>query len=117
MALRYDLYHNPRCRKSREALELLREHDIEPNIILYLQNPPTKAKLKKLAKLLGKKPIEFTRAKEKIFKELGLSRNSSDTEILDAMTNHPILIERPILVKDSKEAILGRPPEDVLKLL
>jgi len=112
----YDLYHNPRCRKSREALALLQEHDIEPNIVLYLKNPPTKTELKKLAKLLDKKPIEFTRTKEKIFKELGLTKENSDTEILDAMASHPILIERPILVKDNKKAIVGRPPEKILNL-
>lgn len=113
----YTIYHNPRCSKSRQALALLQENNIEPNIVLYLEDNLTKPELKKLAKLLNKKPLEFTRTKEADFKLAGLTKQSSDEEIFDAMTKYPKLIERPIVVKDDKQAKLGRPPENVLEII
>ncbi len=113
----YTIYHNPRCSKSRQALELLEKNNINPEIVLYLENKLTKPELKKLAKLLDKKPLEFTRKKEADFKLAGLTKESSDEEIFDAMIKYPKLIERPIVVKDNKQARLGRPVEDILEIV
>jgi len=112
----YTILHNPRCRKSRETLALLQEKGIDPEIILYLESPQSQRRLKEIAGFLGLSPIEFTRTKEKRFKELGLSKMSSDAEILKAMAANPILIERPIVIRDNKKAAIGRPPENVLAL-
>jgi arsenate reductase len=114
---KYTILHNPRCRKSRETLALLEKEGIEPKIILYLENPPTKKRLKEIAKLLNKKPIEFIRTHEKPFAELGLSKDDSDEALFVAMTEHPILIERPIVIKNNKEAIIGRPPENIFDII
>lgn len=113
----YVIYHNPRCRKSRETLALLQEKGIEPEIRLYLEEAPKADELKNIAKMLGMKPIEFTRKRESAFKELELTKETPDQELLACMAAHPILMERPIVVKDSKKAVLGRPPENVLELL
>ena len=111
------ILHNPRCRKSRETLALIEEAGIKPEIVLYLEDSPSKSRLTEIADLLGMKPIEFTRTKEAAFKEAGLSKESSDKDVIDAMAKFPILIERPIVIKDSKKAVLGRPPENVKDLL
>jgi len=113
----YTIYHNPKCGKSRQALALLQQHNINPEIVLYLENKLTKSELKKIAKLLNKKPIQFTRAKEPEFKLAKLTNKSSDEEILDAMVTYPKLIERPIVVKDGKQARLGRPVENILEII
>ncbi len=113
----YHIYHNPRCSKSRQTFQLLKDNGIEPEVILYLENPPNKSELQDIAKLLGMKPIEFTRRKESEFKQAGLSKDSSDVEVLNAMVKYPKLIERPIVIKDNKKAVLGRPPESVLGIL
>ena len=113
----YKIYHNPRCSKSHQTLQILTEHDIDPEIILYLENPPSKNELKNIAKLLGMKPIEFIRKKEPDFKIARLNKDSSDEDVLSAMTKYPKLIERQIVIKDKKKAVLGRPPENVLGIL
>ncbi len=111
------LYHNPRCSKSRDALNLLREKGIEPEIILYLETPPDAKTLKLLLAQLGIAPRDLLRKGEDAYKELGLADNSlSDTALINAMVAHPKLIERPIAIKDGK-AVIGRPPENVLQLL
>ncbi len=111
------LYHNPRCSKSRQTLALLQEHGIEPQIVEYLQTPPDAATLTSLGDMLGMAPREFMRRKEDVYKEQNLGDESlSDDELRAAITNHPILLERPIVVRDGKAAI-GRPPENVLELL
>lgn len=112
------LYHNPRCSKSRETLALLQARGEQPEIVEYLQNPPSLAELKGIAAKLGKQPLEFMRTGEARFKELGLSKSDQRPadEWLELMHENPILIERPILVKDDKAA-LGRPPEAVLDIL
>ncbi|NIQ15054.1 MAG: arsenate reductase (glutaredoxin), partial [Candidatus Dadabacteria bacterium] len=108
------LYHNPRCSKSRATLELLESRGFQPEIIEYLKTPPNSETLKEILKLLGLTPREIMRNKETAFKEAGLdNENLSDDEIIAAMIEHPILIERPILVANGKAAI-GRPPENVL---
>jgi len=109
------IYHNPRCRTSRTALDLLRKRGIEPEIIEYLKTPPSKTELARLLKLMGKTPRELLRPKEA--KEAGLAKPGlSDAAIIEGMVKHPIAIERPIVVKGNR-AVLGRPPEAVLKLL
>ena len=112
------IYHNPRCSKSRATLELLNRHGVRPTIINYLETPPSKVELKRLLKLLGKKPQEMIRFKETVAKEHSLSLEDDRTEDawLQIMIDHPILIERPIVVIGNKAA-LGRPPEAVLSIL
>lgn len=115
--MKVTIYHNPRCSKSRAALELLREHGIEPEIIEYLRTPPDAATLKKLLKKLGMKPRELLRTSEPPFRELDLAASDkSDADLIAAMTTHPILIERPIVVVDD-QAVVGRPTERVLEIL
>lgn len=111
------IYHNPRCSKSRETLQLLESRGIKPNIVLYLETPPDAQTLKSLLKKLGLKPRELIRQKEAEYKELGLQDASlSDEQLIEAMVKHPKLIERPIVVQGNKAA-LGRPPERVLEIL
>lgn len=111
------IWHNPRCGTSRKALALLRERGIEPDVVEYLSSPPTRAEITKVLKLLGAKPRQIMRTKEPLYKELGLGDESvSDARLIDAMVGHPILIERPIVIRGSRAA-LGRPPEKVLEIL
>jgi arsenate reductase (glutaredoxin) len=109
------IYHNPRCGKSRATLALLEERGIEPRVVEYLKTPPDKAELKRLLKMLGMTPQALLRPKEA--KEAGLDRPGlSDEAIIAGMVEHPIVIERPIVVSGGRAAI-GRPPEAVLKIL
>lgn len=111
------LYHNPRCSKSRQALALLQEHGIEPDVRLYLENPPSAAELKKLLAALGIRARDLLRTGEDAYKTLELQQESlSEAALIKAMVSHPKLIERPIAIKSDK-AIIGRPPENVLALL
>lgn len=111
------IYHNPKCAKSREALKLLETRGIKPNIIDYLKTPPSKSELAGLVKLLGIEPRALLRTKEPEYKQAGLANPGlSDSAVLQAMVKYPKLIERPIVVAGSKAA-LGRPPENVLKIL
>lgn len=113
----YTIYHNPRCSKSRQTLQLLQEHGIEPVIRLYMDDPVCADELDQLLNLLGRKPSELVRSGETAFKERGL-RDSQTTEaqIRQAMLEEPRLIERPVVVF-GKTAVLGRPPENVLDLI
>ena len=111
------IYHNPRCSKSRQTLELLRRQGLEPGIIEYLKNPPDKSELNRILNLLGLAPRELMRKKEDAYKANGLDGgNPSDDQLVDAMIEHPVLIERPIVLANGKAAI-GRPPENVLEIL
>lgn len=111
------IYHNPRCTKSRQTLQLLRDHGIEPGIIEYLQTPPDKKTLTGILAMLGIGPRELMRRNEAPWKELGLDNPAiGRNELIEAMLKHPILIERPIVVAGKKAAI-GRPPEKVLEIL
>jgi len=110
------IYHNPRCSKSRQTLELLRERGIEPEVVDYLKDAPSAKRVKELVALLGIQPHALLRAKEAPYAELGLSKQSSLDEIAQAIAEHPILLERPIVVNGRKAAI-GRPPENVLAIL
>lgn len=109
------IYHNPRCGKSRQTLALLEERGVKPEIIEYLKTPPDRATLKRLLKLLGLSPRELLRKKEAA--EFGLDRPGlSDEQIITGMIENPIVIERPIVVRGERAA-LGRPPENVLRIL
>ena len=110
------IWHNPRCSKSRMTLALLEEQGIEPAIRLYLDDVPSAEELNDVIQLLGIKPWELLRRGEQIFKELGLNKESGDTVLIAAMSQHPILIERPVVIHGGRAA-LGRPPENVLGLL
>ncbi|MFM1876410.1 MAG: hypothetical protein RL266_2147 [Bacteroidota bacterium] len=110
------IYHNPRCTKSRETLQLIREAGIEPQIVEYLTDIPTEAELKELIQMLGIKPSDLLRRGEADFKDNFNGKELSDDEWITAMVKYPKLIERPIVVKQ-KKAVLGRPPENVKTLL
>ncbi len=111
------LLHNPRCSKSREALALLRERGVEPDVVEYLKQPPTAAELDALLKQLGLEPRQLMRKGEAIYKELGLDDPAlTRGALITAMVENPILIERPIAT-DGTRAVVGRPPEKVLELL
>jgi arsenate reductase len=110
------IYHNPRCSKSRQALELLQENNISPEIILYLEQTPSKKELKAVLGKLVMSARDLVRTSEEAYKALDLSNpDLSDDQLLDAMINEPKLIQRPIVVAGSR-AVIGRPPENVLDL-
>lgn len=111
------IYHNPRCTKSRQTLALLEERGIQPKVIEYLVTPPTEAELKRLLKLLGISPRELLRTKEEEYKQAKLDKpDVTDAEIIRAMIKYPRLMERPIVVVGDRAA-LGRPPENILKII
>ena len=115
--MRITIYHNPRCSKSRQTLELLRDQGIEPVIIEYLKTPPDQKTLKALLKKLGLSARQLMRRNEQAYKEAGLDNPGlSEADLIEAMVEQPVLIERPIVINGNKAA-LGRPPEDVLKIL
>ncbi|MGV0642220.1 arsenate reductase (glutaredoxin) [Mycolicibacterium sp. XJ879] len=109
------IYHNPRCSTSRKTLELLRENGIEPTVIQYLKTPPSRAELEKMIADAGIDVRTAVRKKEAVYTELGLA-DASDDELLDAMVEHPILIERPFVVTP-KGTRLGRPIDAVREIL
>ena len=111
------IYHNPRCSKSRQTLDLLKQEGINPKIVLYLEEPPSESDLTKILDLLGIEPRELLRTGEVEYKELNLKDMAlDDSEIIKLMSENPKLIERPIVVS-SNQAIIGRPPENVLNLI
>lgn len=115
--MRDQLLHNPRCSKSREALKLLQERGVDVPVVEYLEQPLNKAQLKELCALLGVKPVQLVRTKEALFEELGLSVDKgSDASWIAVLAEHPRLMERPILVYRGRAAI-GRPTENLLKIL
>jgi arsenate reductase (glutaredoxin) len=109
------IYHNPKCGKSRQTLDLILERTKEVKIVEYLRTPPTKQDLKNILKKLNLKAIQIIRTKEKEFQET-INKDLSDEELIDLIIHNPILLERPI-VTNKESAIIGRPPENVLKLL
>lgn len=111
------IFHNPRCSKSRAALDLVRKTGVEPEVVEYLKTNPSFDEIQSLLKLLGLEPRKFMRKGEAIYKEAGLAdSNLSRDQLIQAMVDHPILIERPIVIANGKAAI-GRPPEKVLEIL
>jgi arsenate reductase len=110
------VYHNPRCSKSRQALELLRQRGHEPEIVEYLKAPPSANAVKELIELLGVAPQELLRKKEAPYAELGLGKEPSKADVAKAIAAHPVLLERPVVVV-GKRAVIARPPERALELL
>ena len=110
------LWHNPRCSKSRTALKLLEDAGATVAVRLYLQDPPSLADLAAVHKALGRPAIDMVRTGEAAFRAAGLSKTDADAALLQAMADHPILIERPVAIRGGR-AVVGRPPEDVLTLL
>lgn len=111
------IYHNPRCSKSRQTLQLLEDKGISPEIILYLETPPDKATLLELLDKLAMSPRQLLRKSEAEYKENNLKGTAlSDAQLVDFMVKYPKLIERPIVINGDKAA-LGRPPESVLEIL
>ncbi|MBD3789801.1 MAG: arsenate reductase (glutaredoxin) [Campylobacterales bacterium] len=110
------IWHNPRCSKSRNALELLEEKGVETEVVKYLDTPPAKEEIREVLKLLHISARELMRTKEDIYKELDLKNETDEDKLIDAMIENPKLIERPVVIKDGK-AVIGRPIEKVLKLL
>jgi arsenate reductase len=110
------IYHNPRCSKSRAACELIAAHGIEAEVIDYLATPPSREELLVLLDKLGMEAEDIVRRSEAVFKESYAGREMSDEQWLDALIAHPILIERPIVVRGDK-AVIGRPTEKVIALL
>ncbi|MEE9491769.1 MAG: arsenate reductase (glutaredoxin) [Gammaproteobacteria bacterium] len=111
------IYHNPRCSKSRQTLELLNEKQIDAEIIEYLKTPPDTTEIKHILKMLGLKPRELMRTWETEYKEAGLDNpDLTNDQLIQSMVDHPKVIQRPIVIKDGKAAI-GRPPETVLDIL
>lgn len=108
------IWHNPRCSKSRQTLQLLNDNGITPDVVEYLKTPPTEAELKQVLSLLKLSPRELMRTKEAEYKALNLSE-ANDDALIAAMLATPKLIERPIVVHNGKAAI-GRPPEQVLEI-
>lgn len=110
------IYHNPRCSKSREGLEILENSGEKFEVIRYLEDIPSVAELKEVIACLGIAPVDLVRKNEAIWKEAYKGKNMSDEEIITAMIEHPRLIERPIVIKNAK-AVIGRPPEKIKSLL
>ena len=111
------IYHNPRCSKSRQTLQLLKDHEIEPVVIEYLQSPPSAAELEQILALLDMEPRDLMRKKEVPYKEHNLGDAAlSRAELIAAMIENPILIERPFVTTSHKAAV-GRPPENVLEII
>ncbi len=123
------IYHNPRCSKSRQALNLLEQQGIKPRIVEYLKTPPSASEIKRVLRLLGLRPRDLLRKKEMEYKKAKLDDpDLPDEAVIRAMVKYPVLIERPIVIvedrgrasiekKPAARAALGRPPENVLEIL
>jgi len=117
MANSIKVYHNPRCSKSRQTMELLSEKGVQTDVIEYLKTPPSKKDLQEILNMLGLQPRQLMRTHEAEYKNNNLADESlTPDQLIDAMVKFPKLIERPIVVSNGKAAI-GRPPESVLEIL
>jgi arsenate reductase len=115
--MKVTIYHNPKCSKSRQTLQLLQGKGIEPEIIEYLKTPPSKTRLRDILKMLQLEPRDLMRKKETLYKEAGFDDEQlTKDQLIEKMVAHPGIIERPIVVASGKAAI-GRPPERVLDIL
>ncbi len=116
--MKITIFHNPKCSKSRQTLQLLQEKELQINIVEYLKEPPSKEILLQTLSHLNMQPRELMRKNEPIYKELNLANPAlSHDELIDAMLKNPILIERPIVIVDDNKAALGRPPENILRII
>lgn len=106
------IWHNQKCSKSREAMEILTKTECDVDVVKYLEATPSKEEIKSVLKMLSIKPRELMRTKEEIYKELNLKEICDDEALIEAMLKHPNLIERPIIIKGNK-AIIGRPTEKI----
>jgi len=116
MSVKFEIYHNPRCSKSRQTLKLLRDSGIEPKIIEYLKETPSAAELKKVLAKLDLKPQDIIRKGEQIYKDRFKNLDFTDEEWVDILVENPKLIERPIVLKGNR-GVIGRPPENIETLL
>ena len=113
----FTIYHNPRCSKSRQTLEILTKQNVDTEIVLYLETPPSAEEVTSILQKLGLSSRDIIRKGEEEYKLLNIKDQSlTENELITFMSENPKLIERPIVVKDDK-AIIGRPPENVLSLL
>lgn len=110
------IYHNPRCRKSREALQLIKDKGHHPTVFEYLKEPLSEKELKEVVQLLGVKAHDLLRKGEQEFKDHVKGKDLSENEVINLMMTHPKLIERPIFI-NNKKAVVGRPPEKILEIL
>lgn len=110
------IYHNPRCSKSRETLNLLKERGLEPTVIEYLKTPPSISELHIIIHQLGIKPVQLVRKSEALYKDRYANKTFTDEEWLQILVQNPILIERPIFINNGK-AVMGRPPQNVFGIL
>ena len=113
----FTIYHNPRCSKSRQTLELIRGKGVEPEIVLYLEDVPAVEDIQDALQMLGMKPIDIIRKNEAEFKEHFAGADElTDEQLIGLMRLYPKVIERPIVVNKGK-AVIGRPPENVMEIL
>lgn len=110
------IYHNPRCKKSREGLAILEASGKDFKIIKYLDEVPSKDEIKSILEQLGISPIDLVRTQEKIWKESYKGKTLTNSELIKALHEHPKLIERPIVINNNK-AVIGRPPENIKEIL
>ena len=110
------IYHNPRCKKSRETLHILQEKGVEPSVVKYLDNPLDKKSLQAICKKLGIEATDLLRKNEAIFKENYKGKKLDHNTAAEAIAKYPKLMQRPVVVKGDR-AVIGRPPENVLELL
>jgi arsenate reductase len=110
------IWHNQKCSKSREAMEILNNGGYEANVVKYLEESPNEAQIREVLKMLGVSARELMRTKEELYTELNLAKESDEDKLILAMAKYPKLIERPIIIKGDK-AIIGRPSEKIIKFL
>jgi len=110
------IWHNPRCSKSRAGLKHLEEQGIDPEVVRYLDTPPSEAQIREVLRKLGMAPRELMRTKEAIYRELGLKNVTDDDALIAAMAEHPKLIERPVVIHGDK-SVVARPAEKIAEIL
>jgi arsenate reductase len=110
------IYHNVRCSKSRDACALIEKKKLKAEVVEYLKTPPTQKEIKELLQLLGLKAEQIVRKGEPIYKEKFATKKMTEAQWIKTLAEHPILIERPIIVNGNK-AVIGRPPEKILEIL
>jgi arsenate reductase len=115
--VRLIIYHNPSCSKSRETLQILKNSNLTPRVIEYLDEPPTRQELKAIIKMLGVSARDLLRTNEQIYQQAKLENDAlSEDEIIAAICQHPVLLQRPIVVSGNR-AVIGRPPAKVLNII